>query len=230
MHKRVWMGLLVTSACCLFTPVAMGIEPPDTDGDGVSDVSDQCVGDPGHVDSPFGSGCPCSADGVSDADCDGIPDAEDENPDYGSGDYGGSSGGGTDTDGDGIPDSTDPTPYGESSNGGSDNGNGDGGTSSGGTNNGGTNSGGGTSGTGSGTGTGMIGTFTPYDWRQKCIDTGGTWRGSWCAYAGEVKGDCYIDHVYLPDKDPANGPGEKLKPDTVRDQCRYYRGRWYPYE
>ena len=62
---------------------------------------------------------------MSDADCDGIPDTEDESPDYGTGTYGGSSGT-NDADNDGIPDGTDPTPYGEGSNGGTDNGNGEG--------------------------------------------------------------------------------------------------------
>ena len=93
MDKRVWMGMLVVGGYWLFAPMAMGIEPPDTDGNGVSDVSDQCVADPGHVDSPFGSGCPCSAGGVTDADCDGIPDTEDESQDYGS--NGGTNNGGT---------------------------------------------------------------------------------------------------------------------------------------
>lgn len=57
--------------------------PPDSDGDTVDDAADQCPNQPGHVNSPFGPGCPCSfSDGVPDADCDGISDYIDGGLDY----------------------------------------------------------------------------------------------------------------------------------------------------
>lgn len=54
----------------------------------------------------------------------------------------------------------------------------------------------GTGGTGSGTGTGPA--VDP--WRQHCENGGGTWNGRWCAYSGEVKGDCWVDNgIAYPD-------------------------------
>ena len=223
-REEMWANVLVLGAVCLFAQVAAGQEtPPDTDRDGISDIADQCPGEPGHVDSPFGMGCPCSAGGVTDSDCDGIPDTEDQNQDYGTEDYGGSNST-NDTDGDGIPDDTDPTPYGEGASG-TGNGEENSGTYNDGT--GGTSSGGNDDSSTGGTGT--SGSWTPpIDWRQYCLDRGGTWLGLWCTYPYEVLGDCWVEWVYLEDFNPSLGPGEDLFPNVVQDECRYRRGRWFP--
>ena len=98
MGNRTWMAILGLGVYSLLAPMAIGEAPPDSDGDGVSDVADKCPNLPGHVNSLFGRGCPCTtSENKPDADCDGIPDDIDNDMDYGVDDD--SSGGGNDTDG-----------------------------------------------------------------------------------------------------------------------------------
>lgn len=237
MNTRILVTMLSIGFCGLHAVTVAGEAPPDSDGDGVSDVSDQCVNEPGHVDSPVGRGCPCTI-GVDtpDSDCDNISDYIDGDLDYGDGDYDGS--GGTDTDGDGISDDNDDSPYGE---GNGSEGNGDEGTGGGGGNGGtGGHNGSGTGTTGGGTGTGTV--VDP--WRQTCNESGGVWvpdadwwrESGWCTYEGEVRGVCWVHVSQMPDDYRARynitrpGPFEHPFPDHVRDRCRHYRGHWYPYE
>jgi hypothetical protein len=99
---------------------------PDTDGDGIPDVADDCptVPDSDQRDTDHnGIGDACQPGGPPDTDHDGVPDAIDNcptvfNPDQADSNHDGigdacEPGGGTpgpDTDGDGVPDATDNCP------------------------------------------------------------------------------------------------------------------------
>ena len=224
-HTSVSIGVVFV----LLATHAMGEAPPDSDNDGVSDLTDQCVNEPGHVDSPVGTGCPCTmGTDTPDADCDGIPDAIDLDIDYGTGDSDGS--GDTDDNGDNSYDNNDDPANGDGSNDGAGTDGADAGT--------GTGTGGGT-GTGTGGGTGAV--VDP--WREYCTNTQGIWEpdvdwwkeSGWCRYPGEVLGDCWVHVRQMPDHIRARynltdpGPFEHLFQYYARDRCRHRRGHWYPY-
>lgn len=66
-----------------------------------------------------------------------------------------------------------------------------------------------------------------------CGNQGGSWNGNWCAFEGEVVGDCFVDWHSDPYEDPeawGRGPGEMVYSQTARDECRWYGGKWAPYE
>ncbi len=86
--------------------VFAGQEGPDSDGDSISDIVDNCPNDPNPTQSDtdgdgLGDACdPCPLHDPNDIDGDGICEGEGECP----------NGDDTDTDGDGIPDACDPCP------------------------------------------------------------------------------------------------------------------------
>jgi hypothetical protein len=84
---------------------AAACPPPDTDGDGVPDSSDQCPNEPAQT----ANGCP-PATPPPDSDGDGVPDASDECPTQPAQTLNGCPAPPEDSDGDGVPNSSDQCP------------------------------------------------------------------------------------------------------------------------
>ena len=61
MNKRC-ITYMLAFGVCLLAPSAVGEAPPDSDGDGFSDLEDVCPETPGRSASPFGRGCPMAQD------------------------------------------------------------------------------------------------------------------------------------------------------------------------
>ena len=62
MKKRILVSMLALGVGCLLGPAALCEAPPDSDGDGISDLEDQCPQTWGRRASPFGAGCPMAQD------------------------------------------------------------------------------------------------------------------------------------------------------------------------